>query len=145
MSPQCCVVPRTISRQQSAISTCRFHVAQQRLSNMAASVDSRRQDFNRNRRWRTLSILPNLFGYMFLNKRGVPYVARFPSVTCNLVLQKTRKEMEGQIRKQKLRQISSAASLPNLSKVSVFRCFIFLLLYLLASYSFFILIQVYFL
>ena len=42
-------------------------------------------------------------------------------MTCNfdLVLQKTRKEMESQIRKQKLRQISSAASLPNLSKVSV--------------------------
>ena len=47
-------------------------------------------------------------------------------VTCNLVLQKTRKEMESQIRKQKLRQISSAASLPNLSKVSVFRCCYFL-------------------
>ncbi|KAL9989259.1 hypothetical protein ACROYT_G003791 [Oculina patagonica] len=31
---------------------------------------------------------------------------------------KTRKEMEGQIRKQKLRQISSAASLPNLSKAT---------------------------
>lgn len=45
-------------------------------------------------------------------------------VTCNLVLQKTRKEMESQIRKQKLRQISSAASLPNLSKVSVFRFYI---------------------
>ena len=50
-----------------------------------------------------------------------------PEVTCNLVFQKTRKEMESQIRKQKLRQISSAASLPNLSKVSLFHCFILLL------------------
>lgn len=32
--------------------------------------------------------------------------------------EKTRKEMESQIRKQKLRQLSSATSLPNLSKVS---------------------------
>ena len=41
----------------------------------------------------------------------------FPFVVV-IFLQKIRKEMESQIRKQRLRQLSSTTSLPNLSKVS---------------------------